>query len=166
MINACIRANRSMTSTVMVGGIHDTVTQCESHVRDHDLDRSDHHVWRVDVVGNTGQLTRPSWVDPNLRVLQERGLEHERNFVAALAAQGFEAMDLSEYEALSAQERTLEAMRAGVPVIVQAVLRRGRWYGRPDLLKRVESPSRFGPWSLSECTPRVSPFLVPLITTV
>src|SRR3979409_1911046 len=32
---------------------HDTVTQCESHVRDHDLDRSDHHVWRLDAVGNT-----------------------------------------------------------------------------------------------------------------
>ena len=101
----------------------------------------------LDLAAALGQLRRPTWVDPALQVLQERGLEHERGYVATLAAQGFVAADLSEYEGMSAEQRTKEAMRAGAPVIIQPVLRQERWYGRPDLLRRVESPSDFGTWS-------------------
>jgi predicted RecB family nuclease len=32
-------------------------------------------------------------------------------------------------------------------VIVQVALRDGRWYGRPDVMRRVETPSNLGPWS-------------------
>ena len=106
-----------------------------------------HHRTGLDLAVAHGQLSRPTWVDPALRVLQKRGLEHERQYVDALAAQGLTAMDLSEHEGLSAQQRTLEAMRAGADLIVQAVLRRAHWYGRPDLLRRVELPSRLGAWS-------------------
>ena len=105
------------------------------------------HRTGLDLAVAHGRLDRPTWVDPALKVLQERGLEHERQYVDALAAQGLMAMDLSEYEWLPAEQKTLEAMRAGAAVIIQAVLRRGRWYGRPDLLRRVESPSGLGAWS-------------------
>jgi uncharacterized protein len=105
------------------------------------------HRTGLDFAVAVGQLNRPTWVDPALQLLQERGLEHEREYVATLAAQGFTATDLSEYEEISAEQRTLEAMRAGATVIVQAVLRRGHWYGRPDLLRRIESPSALGAWS-------------------
>lgn len=106
-----------------------------------------HHRTGLDLAVAHGRLDRPMWVDPALKVLQERGLEHERQYVDTLTAQGLTAIDLSEYEGLPAEQRTLEAMRAGAPVIVQAVLRRGRWYGRPDLLRRIESPSGLGTWS-------------------
>ncbi len=106
-----------------------------------------HHRIGLDLAVAFGQLSRPTWVDPALQVLQERGLEHERGYVAALTAQGFVAADLSEYEGISAEQLTTEAMRAGAPVIIQPVLRRERWYGRPDLLRRVESPSDLGTWS-------------------
>ncbi len=106
-----------------------------------------HHRTGLDLAVAHGWLDQPMWVDPALKLLQERGLEHERQYVNILAAQGLTAIYTSEYELFPAAQRTLEAMRAGAPVIVQAVLRRGRWYGRPDLLRRIESPSGLGAWS-------------------
>jgi predicted RecB family nuclease len=106
-----------------------------------------HHRTGLDLAVAHGQRIRPTWIDPALQVLQERGLEHERQYVETLAAQGHTPMNLSEYEGLPAEQRTLEAMRAGAAVIVQAVLRQGHWYGRPDLLRRIESPSALGAWS-------------------
>src|SRR5271156_6887887 len=38
-------------------------------------------------------------------------------------------------------------MAAGVELIAQGALRCGRWFGRPDLLRRVAKASRFGDWS-------------------
>ena len=38
-------------------------------------------------------------------------------------------------------------MRSGAAVIVQAALSDGRWYGRPDVMRRVEKPSGLGGWS-------------------
>ncbi|MGH9345868.1 MAG: TM0106 family RecB-like putative nuclease [Vicinamibacterales bacterium] len=42
---------------------------------------------------------------------------------------------------------TLDAMRTGVEVIAQGALGDGHWYGRPDILLRVDSPSTLGTWS-------------------
>ena len=39
------------------------------------------------------------------------------------------------------------AMKKGVDVIVQPPLAYGRWFGRADVLRRVERPSKLGPWS-------------------
>jgi len=38
-------------------------------------------------------------------------------------------------------------MRTGADVIVQAVVESGRWYGRTDVLRRVEESSALGEWS-------------------
>ena len=46
-----------------------------------------------------------------------------------------------------AEPETLRAMERGVEVIAQGALRVGRWFGRPDLLRKVPGPSRFGNWS-------------------
>ena len=56
-------------------------------------------------------------------------------------------VDLAEHGGDDAVARTLDAMRAGVNVILQPALRSGRWFGRPDVLRRVETPSGFGAWS-------------------
>ena len=42
---------------------------------------------------------------------------------------------------------TCAAMEKGVPVIAQATLANGRWFGRSDVLLRVERPSGLGSWS-------------------
>ncbi len=44
--------------------------------------------------------------------------------------------------------QTLEAMRCGADVIVQAALADDRWFGYPDVLRKVEvASSTFGAWS-------------------
>src|SRR5207248_9379035 len=85
-----------------------------------------------------------NWLDPSLAVLQQRGLELERRYVNSLRGEGLEVVDLSEGRVDDAIRRTSDAMRAGVDVIVQAALRDGRWFGRPDVLRRVSRPSSLG----------------------
>src|SRR5690606_9609187 len=43
--------------------------------------------------------------------------------------------------------RTRAAMQAGVSLIYQAPLGNGRWHGRADFLRRVDTPSELGDWS-------------------
>ncbi len=105
------------------------------------------HRTALDLAVAQGMRAAPSWVDPALVLLQERGLEHERRYVEQLREQGLEGVDLSADSGEDAVARATDAMRAGVGLIVQPAFRIGRWFGRPDLLRRVETPSAFGPWS-------------------
>ena len=83
-------------------------------------------------------------VPPMLQKLREDGVIHEKAIVEKLGA--FEEMaSEGDPEALAAA--TLEAMRRGVPLIYQGTLTHHDWIGRPDLLRRVETPSRLGAWS-------------------
>lgn len=95
-----------------------------------------------------GKRQRPVWADPLLEVLFARGLEHERNYLSRLDAAGKRIANLSEIKAREhALAATLDAMRTGVDVIAQGALGDGRWYGRPDILLRVDSRSALGTWS-------------------
>lgn len=88
----------------------------------------------------------PAWRDPAVEILQERGLEHERKYVDALRTRGA-VVDLSDRGGAEAEAVTMALMAAGAPFVVQAALRDGAWFGRPDVLARVERPSVLGPWS-------------------
>ena len=46
-----------------------------------------------------------------------------------------------------ASPRPATLWRAAMPIIVQGALQAGQWNGRADVLRRVETPSRFGAWS-------------------
>jgi predicted RecB family nuclease len=105
------------------------------------------HRTGLDLAVAQGIRAAPTWVDPALVLLQERGLEHERRYLERLREEGLQAVDLSAQSADGAVRRAADAMRAGVDLIIQPALRNGRWFGRPDLLRRVETPSAFGPWS-------------------
>lgn len=105
------------------------------------------HRTGLDLAVALGQLSPPNWVDPMMQVLRERGLEHEERYADELRSQGLETLDLAGHEGFSGVEPTLQFMRRGVPVILQGSLRKNPWFGRPDVLKRVEAPSSFGPWS-------------------
>lgn len=95
-----------------------------------------------------GKHERPYWPDPLLEILFQRGLEHEKAYVESLRAVAPDIVDLSGVEdADAAVARTLEGMRSGADVIVQAGLRDGRWSGRPDMLRRVQASSALGAWS-------------------
>ena len=43
--------------------------------------------------------------------------------------------------------QTREAMESGVEAISQATMANGRWFGRADVLRRVERASKLGSWS-------------------
>jgi len=95
-----------------------------------------------------GRWKRPDWYRPEAEVLRQRGLEHERAYLASLERQGRRILRLDEAgEGALALEQTIAAMRAGAEVIAQATLAGGRWLGRADVLLRVERPSELGAWS-------------------
>ncbi len=95
-----------------------------------------------------GKHRRPRWDDPLLEILFKRGLEHEKAYIEALRAGGRDIVDLADVRVPDvAVTRTLDLMRLGADVIVQAALGDGRWYGRPDVMRRVEKPSGLGAWS-------------------
>ena len=47
----------------------------------------------------------------------------------------------------TALAETVAAMERGVSAIAQATFTDGRWFGRADVLRRVERASRLGGWS-------------------
>ena len=91
----------------------------------------------------------PPYFDPVLELLQRRGLEHESAYVEHFKQErgATGVVEVRDFSGQDAAERTLAAMRAGSDVVVQGVLRDGRWYGRSDILLRVETPSDLGEWS-------------------
>jgi predicted RecB family nuclease len=95
-----------------------------------------------------GELDKPKIWDPVLEVLAERGTLHERGFIEHVEAGGLTATVVEgvgvDAKSLAA---TSAAMARGDAIIVQGALRAGRWNGRADVLRRVETPSRFGRWS-------------------
>lgn len=105
------------------------------------------HLTALNLAVALGQRAAPIWVDPALIVLEQRGLEHERGYAETLRAQGLPAVDLSSHSTVDAVVGTVDATRAGVEVIIQGVLRNGRWSGKPGVLRRREIPSVLGHWS-------------------
>jgi predicted RecB family nuclease len=106
------------------------------------------HLTQLDLAVARGTLPAPKVWDPQLQLLWERGLAHERRYVEHLQQSGLKVVRI---EGIGVAEKqlndTVEAMRAGVPIIVQGALADGRWVGRPDILRRVDRPSLLGEWS-------------------
>ncbi|MEO8622713.1 MAG: TM0106 family RecB-like putative nuclease, partial [bacterium] len=84
-------------------------------------------------------------------LLFDRGLDHEKQYVDWLKAQPLRVADLSHIDSLTCPDElvdaTHDAMRQGADVIVQGALRDAQWFGKPDILYRVETPSELGAWS-------------------
>jgi uncharacterized protein len=83
------------------------------------------------------------------KLLQERGIEHERAFLKKLQESGRDVCDLSGVKEKFSV--TLEAMRAGREIIYQGALQDAEFVGYSDFLVKVAGPSGFGshhyePW--------------------
>ena len=104
------------------------------------------HLTSLDHASALGTLRSPSWQDPALAVLQERGFRHEAAYLDHLESEGLSVLRPAAGEAL-AVAATAAAMRDGADVITQATLAMGRWYGRADVLWRIDRPSDLGAWS-------------------
>ena len=106
------------------------------------------YLTKLDLRVANGELDKPKIWDPVLEVLAERGRLHERGFIEHIEAGGLTATIVDgvgvDAKSLAA---TSAAMARGDAIIVQGALQAGCWNGRADVLRRVETPSRFGPWS-------------------
>ncbi len=116
------------------------------------------HRTGLDLAVVHGALNRPMMSDPFAALLQRLGEEHERRHVEALRGRGLRVVDLgrSKDRPLRTEEtgprgdaarQTLDAMRDGVDVIVQARLDSADLAGYADVLIRVDAPSDLGAWS-------------------
>ena len=104
------------------------------------------HLTLLNRVTALGGPKPPKFDDPSTEVLRQRGLEHERAYLAGLKC---EVVELGGSDPVAA---TIEAMRDGAAMIYQGALERhgssgARWFGLPDFLRRVERPSDLGGWS-------------------
>ena len=115
------------------------------------------HLTQLERAALAGLVRRPMRDDPELDIIRKRGFEHERRYLADLAADGRTAVTIAldgsiedDGERLrAAAAATVDAMAGGADVIYQATFFDGTWRGHADFLLRVESrerPSVFGPW--------------------
>jgi uncharacterized protein len=95
-----------------------------------------------------GKRSRPYFHDSVLEALFARGLEHERRYVESLQTPGRHIVHLGDLkDRTEAVVGTLNAMRSGADAIVQSALQDGNWYGRPDVLLKIQASSAFGGWA-------------------
>jgi uncharacterized protein len=88
--------------------------------------------------------------DEQLALVQERGLKHEKAYLADLTASGKSIIDINAVSGKDIQARvdaTLKAMRAGYDVIYQAAFLDSNLLGYADFLVKVATPSDLGAFS-------------------
>jgi predicted RecB family nuclease len=106
------------------------------------------HLTALDVQVATGALKKPESYDPLLEILRERGQRHEDAYIQHLRDEGYQLTKIEGVDITnSTVDATIEAMRNGSEIIIQAALRHGRWSGRADVLRRVDTPSDLGNFS-------------------
>jgi predicted RecB family nuclease len=107
-----------------------------------------HHLTNLELSVARGERQAPAWAAPDLVVIQELGLRHEAAYLAHLTKNGLAVANLSRVgDDTLVLNRTLRAMQRGVEVIAQGALASGKWFGRPDILRKVPQQSVFGNWS-------------------
>lgn len=108
------------------------------------------HKTTLEMDARAGKRTRPSYTDPLADVLRKRGEEHEQRYVESLRGSGLTVEDLTPAKDWNAREagvaKTLDAMRLGADVIVQAPLGNTQWFGYADVLVKVPGQSALGDW--------------------
>jgi len=107
-----------------------------------------HHLSVLDLSVAKAARKAPDWKSPDLEIIRQLGLEHERAYLRYLDTAGFKVSDLREMVSeTQAVARTIELMKQGVDAISQGALLKGRWFGRPDVLRKTAHASELGQWS-------------------
>ena len=106
------------------------------------------HLTQLDAEVARGAHAKPKSWDPLIEILRKRGDLHEQAYLDHLEGAGYEILRIkgAGLEEKQAQE-TVGAMGSGAAIISQAVLLDGRWGGRADILRRINTPSALGDWS-------------------
>jgi predicted RecB family nuclease len=106
------------------------------------------HLTTLELGVARGERTAPEWRAPDLVVIQELGVRHEAAYLKSLDDGAGSLVDLRGiHDEARALAETRACMERGVAAIAQGSVAAGRWFGRPDVLRRVAKPSRLGDWS-------------------
>ena len=111
------------------------------------------HLTELSMVVAQGDLARPHAEDPDLAIVQRRGLEHEAAYLTELETRGLfiEPIDVDADLRIRVNQ-TIDALAAGVEVVYQAAFFDNdgsgqAWVGYADFLTKVALPSRLGGYS-------------------
>lgn len=106
------------------------------------------HLTQLNKQHARGEIADPEiYTNHVLQMLRDKGIEFEDSHLQALTDHGKIVEEIS-IEDPHAEEKTINAMKAGVDVIYQARLKEeGKWSGWADFLMKVERPSKLGDWS-------------------
>jgi predicted RecB family nuclease len=106
------------------------------------------HLTNLELTVARREREAPKWAAPDLQVIRELGLRHEEAYLQSLVDSGLTVVNLADVKSEpQLLDETLQAMRRGVDVIAQGALQHTRWFGRPDVLRKVLKPSSLGAWS-------------------
>jgi uncharacterized protein len=107
------------------------------------------HLTELDIAVANGRIAKPKvWEDPLAQILWKRGARHEQGYVDHLRSSGLAVTVIDGVGAnKEAVDQTREAMSAGAEIIVQGAFQSDIWVGRTDVLRRISTPSKLGPWS-------------------
>jgi uncharacterized protein len=95
--------------------------------------------------------------DEQARLLQEKGMEHERAYLDRLRAEGRSIVEIDGDDDIAVKaERTRTALREGADVIYQGAFLEGPWQGYSDFLIRVPIPSTLGDYSYEVADTKLS----------
>ena len=108
-----------------------------------------HHLRTLDLKVARGERKAPEWADPHTAVIRELGLRHEAAYLRHLVEQ--EKLIVTNLGEIKDEEKlldeTLRLMDLGAEVIAQGALADADWFGKPDVLRKVNQPSAKWPWS-------------------
>jgi predicted RecB family nuclease len=117
-----------------------------------------HHLTTLDLQVARGERKAPAWADPHTAVIRERGLRHEAAYLKHLEDQ--EQLAVTNLGEIKGEQRlldeTLRLMDRGAEVIAQGALADALWFGRPDVLRRVNQPSAKWPWAYQVADTKLS----------
>tara|TARA_Y100000780_G_scaffold231096_1_gene255031 strand:+ start:1981 stop:5400 length:3420 start_codon:yes stop_codon:yes gene_type:complete len=106
------------------------------------------HLTELDKKVLNGELDKPDWNNPHTATLQERGLLHEASYLEFLESQGLSIVSIPEDMSYTeGMNLTVKAMEGGADIIAQGVLRSNQWFGKLDILRKVEGSSKLGSYS-------------------
>jgi len=115
------------------------------------------HLVTLEVDALRGKRVRPNTYSAVTTRLIKLGEDHEHRYLETLKAQGKTVEEVPpKLSDDNSAARTLDAMKRGIDVIYQGVLRGEGWFGRTDFLVRVETPSDLGQHSYEVFDTKVS----------
>src|ERR1700759_3898042 len=107
------------------------------------------HLTELELSEHRGEREFPNWAAPDIEVIRQLGERHEAKYLKLVQENVATFVNFKDLkDELKALDETRSAMEAGVEAIAQGALLHGRWFGLPDVLRRVTGkPSHFGNWS-------------------